>query len=105
MSYSEDTINGTTWTYMVARVGREDLDCIRLVGPMPAEKIQEVLGGDYEFVTLWSDATVAALKERDHLPPNENCEGKVNGLVIVGKLRGDAFTGAMGTSPTGVVLC
>jgi len=81
------------WAYVLIRTGMKDLDTVNSVEPLTAEKIREILGGDYELIPITRGEVLAALIDRESLPPNSNYENNINGPVLLGKLAEGIFVG------------
>jgi len=95
MNIEQIDINTVPWTYGILRPG-EKPDMIINVGPLAPEKIREILGGDYEFIPIMRGEVLAALVDRDELPPNNHYQNNINGPVILGVMSGGGvFVGVL----------
>jgi hypothetical protein len=85
--------NKIQWTYVILPArGTMDVDLHR--GPMPEDRLRELLGGDYEFVQI-ADGVIAVRKDREGLTPNDKYPA-IRGDVVLGKFDGGVFVGYAG---------
>ena len=90
-------INKIRWSYAIARPSCP-LEMELSVGPISPERVRELLGGDYELIPLRDGTCLAALRDRFGLPSNNHYQHGINGPVLVGKMDGDQFVGALGVA-------
>lgn len=94
----ETNLNNFRWCFALALTterGKDGLQYIEHVGPMPTERIEELVGGPYELRELRDRTCLAVRTEQQGLEPNPHYPG-LNGLILVGKLSEGHFVGMLG---------
>jgi hypothetical protein len=87
----------TLWSFALGHpiAGEAGLEFVQHAGPMPAERIRQLVGGDYELLPLRDSTCLALRTEREGLEPNPHYPG-LTGPILVGKLVGEDFVGVLG---------
>lgn len=90
-------INTIRWSYAIAHAGLDKrLDMEFSDGPIPEARVREILGGAYDIQPLRDSTAIAYRHDQDEsLEPNEHYPG-LRGTVLVGKMSGSVFVGAIG---------
>ena len=91
------------WSYCIAKAGpQKELQVESSVGPLPVERIREIVGGEYLISRLRDSTAIAYLADqsKEDLSDNEHYPG-IKGDVLVGKMPGGVFLGLIGIDDAG----
>ena len=91
-------MNQVRWTYGLMKADG-GMDAIYSEGPIPSERLREVLGGEYEHVTFADETVVAIRKDREALPVNAHWRNPLlRGDVILGRMVEGQYVGMLGVA-------